>query len=217
MKNIDLSNVKEYADFKRPVGGFVLEIKGVEDFPEKEYLKIQYDIVDTADPNDSEFIGMYAKRKAERDFDYPTTVVSYKSTALPMFKGFCTAIEESNNGYDFTQTYNEAELVGKIFGAVLGDEEYEGKDKNGAPKIKVRTTVVRRKSVQSIKNGDFEMPELKKFDQSKGKDNNPFAKATQTTMAIADDAENNPFAKKTEPVAITEPNDNVDDDDDIPF
>lgn len=213
MKKIDLKNVQEFTNFKRPVGGFVLEIKAVEDVPDKEYLKVSYDIVDVANPDDKEFIGMYAKRKSERDFDYPSTIVSYKEKALPMFKGFCTAIEESNKGYDFTATYNEAELVGKVFGAVLGDEEYMGKDKNGAPKVKVRTTVVWRKSVESIKNGDFDMPELKKLDQSKAQNNSPFANIANSTPT--NEVENNPFAK--EPTPTVEPSDSVDDTDDIPF
>ena len=41
MRKIDLSNVKEFESFKRPIGGFVLEIKAVEDVAEKEYHKKQ--------------------------------------------------------------------------------------------------------------------------------------------------------------------------------
>ena len=45
MKKINnWDNVQEYVSFKNPVGGFICEIKAVEDVPDKEYLKISYDI-----------------------------------------------------------------------------------------------------------------------------------------------------------------------------
>ena len=50
MKSIDLSNVQEFSRFKNPVGGFVCVIKSVEDVPEKEYLKIGYDIAEAVTP-----------------------------------------------------------------------------------------------------------------------------------------------------------------------
>lgn len=201
MRKIDLSNVKEFESFKRPIGGFVLEIKAVEDVAEKEYLKIQYDIADAYEANDKDFIGTYAKRKAEKGYDFPFTVVSYKSTALPLFKGFCTAIKESNNGYDFEQTFNEAELVGKKFGAVMGEEEYVGKDKNGAEKVRVRSAIVNRRSVGTIMSGDFTVPELKKLDVTpKATAPNPFETASAPTPTPTTEPENNPFATNTEDV-----------------
>ena len=35
MKKLDLDNVQEFTKFKNPVGGFICEIKSVEDVPEK--------------------------------------------------------------------------------------------------------------------------------------------------------------------------------------
>ena len=174
MKKIDLENVQEFTKFKNPVGGFICEIKTVEDVPEKEYLRIGYDIAEALNNEQKEFVGMYEKRKKERDFDYPTTVVSYKENSLPFFKGFVTALENSNKGYEWDN--DETKFVGKLIGFVIGEEEYEGKDKNGVPKVKVRTYVAERHSVDAIKEGDFDVPEFKKLTKAPvERASNPFA------------------------------------------
>ena len=174
MKKIDLKNDQEFTKFKNPVGGFICEIKTVEDVPEKEYLRIGYDIAEALNNEQKEFVGMYEKRKKERDFDYPTTVVSYKENSLPFFKGFVTAIENSNKGYEWDN--DETKFVGKLIGFVIGEEEYEGKDRNGAPKVKVRTYVAERHSVDAIKEGEFDVPEFKKVTKAPvERASNPFA------------------------------------------
>lgn len=174
MKKLNLDNVQEFTRFKNPVGGFICEIKTIEDVPDKEYLKVGYDIAEAITPEQEEFVGMYAKRKDERGFDYPTTIVSYKEKSLPFFKGFVTAVEASNDGY--TWDNDETKFIGKHVGFVIGEEEYEGKDKSGAPKVKVRTYVAERHSVDAIKDGDFKVPEFKKLEQKTvTREANPFA------------------------------------------
>lgn len=180
MKKINLDNVQEFTRFRNPVGGFICEIKTVEDVADREYLKIGYDIAEALSEDQKEFVGMYAKRKAERDFDYPTTVVSYKENSLPFFKGFVTALENSNKGYKWDNDENK--FVGKKIGFVIGEEEYEGRDKNGMPKVKVRTYVAERHSVQAIKDGDFEVPEFKKLSQPVvDRPVNPFEQSVNST------------------------------------
>lgn len=207
MKKLNLDNVQEFTKFKNPVGGFICEIKTVEDVPEKEYLRVGYDIAEALNDEQKEFVGMYEKRKKERGFDYPTTVVSYKENSLPFFKGFVTALENSNKGYKWDN--DETQFVGKKVGFVIGEEEYEGKDKNGAPKVKVRTYVAERHSVDAIKEGDFEVPEFKKLSVSSvDRPPNPFA----NNGAVPE----SPFAKKE--VETESINDfSALDDDDCPF
>lgn len=182
MRKINLDNIQEFTRFKNPVGGFICQIMAVEDVPDKEYLKVFYDIAEALSPEQEEFVGMYTKRKQERQFDYPSTVVSYKEASLPFFKGFVTALESSNKGYQFDS--DETKMVGKKIGFVIAEEEYEGRDKNGAPKVKVRTYVAERHSVQAIKDGDFNVPEFKKLAQSTTpKPANPFATNGSTPTA----------------------------------
>lgn len=192
MKKIDLDNVQEFTRFRNPVGGFICEIKTVEDVADREYLKVGYDIAEALNEDQKEFVGMYAKRKAERDFDYPTTVVSYKENSLPFFKGFVTALENSNKGYKWDNDENK--FVGKKIGFVIGEEEYEGRDKNGMPKVKVRTYVAERHSVQAIKDGDFEIPEFKKLSQPVvDRPVNPFEQSVNSTLITPDPIEGGGF------------------------
>jgi hypothetical protein len=179
----------------------------VEDVPDKEYLKVFYDIAEALSPEQEEFVGMYTKRKQERQFEYPSTVVSYKENSLPFFKGFVTALEASNKGYQFDS--DETKMVGKKIGFVIAEEEYEGRDKNGAPKVKVRTYVAERHSVQAIKDGDFNVPEFKKLAQStSSKPANPFATNGSTPTATTP----TPPPVPDEVFAATD-----EDEDDIPF
>ena len=192
MKKIDLDNVQEFTRFRNPVGGFICEIKTVEDVADREYLKVGYDIAEALSEDQKEFVGMYAKRKAERDFDYPTTVVSYKENSLPFFKGFVTALENSNKGYKWDNDENK--FVGKKIGFVIGEEEYEGRDKNGMPKVKVRTYVAERHSVQAIKDGDFEVPEFKKLSQPVvDRPVNPFEQSVNSAPITPDPIEGGGF------------------------
>jgi hypothetical protein len=78
--------------------------------------------------------------------------------AMPFFKAFKTALEESNRGFKFDET-NPGCIVGKVMGIVLAEEEYIGND----GKMKIRTYVDKTHSVRAIQAGDFKVPELKKL------------------------------------------------------
>lgn len=175
MKKLNLKNVKEFAEFKLPIGGFICKIVDAEENEEKEYFKLKYDIIDVADEKDKDCIGMYTLRKKDRDFDYPSFIVSYKETAWGMMKGFSKAFDKSNNRDhdDENIFYTADELKGGKIGLVLGEEEYE----NQKGEIKTRSYVVTRVSVQDIKNGDFKMPTgVKKLKPRSGvkPEDNPF-------------------------------------------
>lgn len=152
MKSIDLSNVQEAEQFTRvKPGGYICTITSVEDIPEKEYLKIEYDIAY------GNCKGYYRKLYNERGFWGASTIKSYKDSALPFFKGFITAVEKSNAGYHWDS--DESKLVGKNIGFVLCEEEYQ--TKNGD--VKTRLYVASVHSVEKIQANDFKVPELKKL------------------------------------------------------
>jgi hypothetical protein len=73
----------------------------------------------------------------------------------PYFKGVITAIEESNKGYKWN--WDEKTLVGKLFGGVFGQEEYET-DKG----IKLATKCFWIRSVEAVKKG-IEPPAIKRL------------------------------------------------------
>lgn len=159
MKSIDLTNVQEAGEFTRPAAGpYICGITKVEDFADREYLKVTYDIIE------GEYKGYYAEmRKNNPDWGWAGAYVkSYKESALPMFKRFCTAVSRSNGKYVFDGgkvNCDEQTLKGKKIGLILGEEEYEGNDGN----VKTRLYVVREFSIDKI--GEQKVPELKKLNK----------------------------------------------------
>ena len=212
MKAINnFDKIQENSSFEKlPVGGYIIKILAVDDVPEKEYLKIFFDI------NEGEKKGFFTKAfkedtRAEKKWPNAGSFIrSYKEKALPMFKGFTNAIENSNKGYSWN--FDEKSLVNKVVGLVIGEEEYV----NQKGQLRKRTYVSAVRSVDTIKKGDFTVPELKKLDatkvssQTKQDDfidpfanqdkaaSDPFASAPSQDAPAADDTApwdtENPFA-----------------------
>lgn len=148
MKHIDMTNVKEYGDYTTlPAGAYICVIRNVEDFPDKEYLKVIYDIAD------GEFKGYYDDIRANHpDWSWVGAYVkSYKEKALPMFKRFCSAVSRSNAGYVFDGgmvNADERTLIGKRLGIMLREEEYYKNDGD----VGTRLIVFKEFPVDDIKN-----------------------------------------------------------------
>lgn len=161
MKKIDMTNVQEAGEFKRPgAGAYICGIVKAEDVADKEYLKITYDIIE------GEFKGYYKEmRENNPEWTWAGAYVkSYKSAALPMFKRFCTAVSRSNGNFVFdgnTVNSDETTLKGKKIGLLLGEEEYYGND----GEKKTRLYVVREFSIDKI--NEQKVPELKKIKEDK--------------------------------------------------
>jgi len=73
-----------------------------------------------------------------------------------MFKGFIQCVEQSNHN-GFKWNWDEQALVGKWIGVVLGEEEYRKQDGS----IGTRLNVVRTKTPEDIRSGNFKVPEKK--------------------------------------------------------
>lgn len=153
MRKIDWNNVNEANDFPTPSpGGYVAAIMNVRDVEEKEYLRIEWDFVD------GDLRGQNTETFHRAGFwPYPL-IRSYKDSALPFFKAFKTALENSNRGYHFNED-NLMDMRRKYIGVVLAEEEYVAKD--GA--VKKRLYVANTRSVDAIKKGDYKVPDLKKI------------------------------------------------------
>lgn len=157
MYKIDWDNVQEADGFDNPKSGaYIAEICRVEDLEEKEYLLIEWDFAEGQYKGDNQ-------RTFERAGFWPIQLRrSYKQKALGFFKAFKTALEESTPGYHF----NELDLrpmVGKRFGVVLGEEEYQKNDGT----IGKRLYVAQCRSIQAIQKGDFTIPDLKQLQSQK--------------------------------------------------
>ena len=153
MRKLGLENVEEASEFKKVTPGlYTAKIVEVEDVPEKEYLKIELDIAV------GEFKNYYTELNESKGFWALTLYRSYKDAALSFFKAFITATEKSNANYKFDED-KYLELKGKLVGVVLGEEEYKKADGTIGGKIVVN----RLRSVDKIKKGNIEIPEIKKL------------------------------------------------------
>lgn len=207
MKRIEnWDNIKESTGFQRlPAGGYIVKILNATDVPDKEYLRIAFDI---NEGDHKGFFGEQFKNDNREGKKWPnagTFIRSYKHSAEAMFKGFANALENSNKGYKFD--FDETKLKNKLVGIVLADEEYQ----NQKGQVRTRTYVSAVRSVDTIKNGDFTVPELKKLDATKtttvkpqetfvnpfsddNKEPNPFASESVTDNDDPWDDNSNPFA-----------------------
>ena len=180
------NNAREITgDFERlPAGGYVCKIVKVEDVPAKEYLKIYYDI------NEGDYRGWWRDKYAANGNEYwPGSFIrSYKDKALGFFKGFISAVDESNAtqlGPTVESGLDEQRLVGLGIGLVIAYEQYEARDHS----IKERTYIAKTTTPQKIFAGDFKVPELKLLAGAKAQ----AAAAAPGGFDLLDDDETLPF------------------------
>lgn len=147
------------------VGGYILKIMNakVEEYATCSILKVAFDIAE------GEFKDHF-KERFERDkkqnanakwkgvFDIfipkddGSELDGYTKQA---FKRFITSVEKSNNGFKWD--WDETKLKGKLFGGIFGREEF--KTDKGEYKFAVKCRWCN--SVETIKNGDFKIPDDK--------------------------------------------------------
>lgn len=178
MKNVNWETVQD--EVRQPVpGGYAAKITRVQDMEDKECLLIEWDFAD------GEFKGANKETMTAFGFWPCAFVQSYKDTALRFFKGFKTAVENSNNGFVFKN--DPQSLVGKFVGVVLGEEEYITKK----GEVKTRLYVAEKRSGKSIREGDFKIPDLKKIDRSKV--GSAYTTPNQDFAPIVDNDDDLPF------------------------
>lgn len=177
MDNINWNDVQD--EIRRPVpGGYAARITKVEDNTEKKCLYIQWEFAE------GEFKGCNQETFDAFGF-WPMLICrSYKPTALRFFKGFKTAVEESNRNFVFQN--DPQSLVGKYVGVVLAEEEYRAKD--GA--IKTRLYVSEARSGKAIREGNFTIPDLKKLPANAAV---PAAAPSNNYAVLTDDDAELPF------------------------
>ena len=172
MKNVNWNDVQD--EIRNPTpGGYAARITKVTDVEEKEYLLIEWEFAE------GEFKGANKETYDAFGFWPLAFFCSYKDSALRFFKGFKTAVEESNRNFVFKN--DPQSLVGKYVGVVLGEEEYFSTKHN---KVKTRLYVAEKRSGKAIRDGDFKIPALKKLDTSKAA---PSYSAPAADFSVLDD------------------------------
>ena len=210
MKKIDnFDKIQENGGgFKRiPDGAYIVGIKKVTDNPEKKYLRLELDVCKGEYKN--WYQKLYDADKRETKY-WPrdgVLVRSYSDKALPFFKGFITSVTKSNKNFNWE--WDEQKLVNKIFGVVIGTEEYERQ--NGG--IGKRPYIASVHSVETIEKGEYEIPALKELTTTKtttAPANDPITDADFEAMFPSSNAQN------TETSQVDTDN-NFNWDDDSPF
>lgn len=146
-------------DFVRlPAGGYVCRIISATDHnEEKPYLEIVYDIAE------GEYAGYYSDDWAKDNPWAHSTRWYYTTKALGMFKGNLKAVDESNGTTFETMAQtgiDERKLAGCLVGMIIGEEEYESN--RGEVRTRLRVRGIR--PVQTIRDGKFKQPELKRLE-----------------------------------------------------
>lgn len=151
MRKVNWDEIQEAQEFDNPKpGAYIAQICQVQDVEEKEYIRVAWDFAE------GEYMDNNRETYARAGFWPIVLIRSYKQKALPFFKAFKTAVEESNPGYRFDETMLKG-LRGKRFGVVLGEEEYRKNDGSTGTRLYVDAT----RSVQAIRDGDFKVPAKK--------------------------------------------------------
>lgn len=176
MKHINWNDVEEAKGFEKlPAGGYICGITAVEDVPEKEYLKFEFDIAEGEHKN--EFRNLYDAK----GFWGASFMKSYKEKAKGYFKKMLTAFEQSNSGFKFND--DEKLLKRKLIGLVVGYEEYVANDGN----VKEKLIVTDFLPVSDIKAGKFTVPKFKKLYDDDKKDSN--TRSTGDFTEVEDDGD----------------------------
>ena len=212
MKKVDLSKVQEAGSGsykKLPAGGYIIRILKVEDVPDKNRLDFYFDI------DEGEYKGFYGEKYKSDTREtkkwsgrFSKSYDTNNERALPFFKQFVTAVQNSNKGFVWDGEH-EQQFVKKVVGATFREEEYQGN--NGKVQTSCKPDMFH--SADKIRSGDFEIREPKKLDPTKT--TSTIKPAEPFVNPFSDDA-----APAVDPFASTPPADNSNpfgDDDSNPF
>lgn len=183
-KPADFDSVNAYGDFTPlPAGGYVCRIMGVEETQAKSsgapMIKISVDIAD-GEFRDY-FKNMYlSDTRQDKKWSYSAVVnqlvydTNGSNSTNRGFKTFITAAEESNPGFrtvwgnGFAQCFKD-----RLIGVIFGREEYFGTD----GKCHWSTKAQSFRSVETIRKGDFKIPEDKHAQNAQGGTQNAYSAA----------------------------------------
>ena len=154
---------------KLPAGGYVCKITEARDCPvgfdpqrpdKGDYIAVVFDIAE------GPFKGYYDDDFGKEHKSAHTYYASYRDDNFNRFKGFLKAIDESNSGTTFAEQaingLKEQQLVGKLVGILMGEEEYNSNYGDVRVNVKARNVC----SAERIRKGDFQVPKLRKLKEA---------------------------------------------------
>ena len=151
-------------------GGYICKIVGAREEKVNTQNGPRSKFVLTFDIAEGEFAGYYDaqfKRDKKQNASgakwrgtYDTFLLTNEGATNPFFKGLLTCIDNSNAPFVCVVNgqFNEANLKGKLVGLLFREEEYIGSN-DGKKHKAVKACAAR--SVQTIREGSFDIPEPK--------------------------------------------------------
>lgn len=146
-----------------PIGGYICAINDVKDDESKNCAVFDFDIVK------GEYDHFFSKKFAEdtktrgsNAFWQGRFYCNYDKDNISRWKGLITSFERSNPG-KFTwnpEAPDLSKMKNKLIGLIISQREKSGKEGG----VFLNNYVVAYKSVESIENGDFKLPEIKRLD-----------------------------------------------------
>lgn len=160
MRNINWTSVQASTDGgfeKLPAGPYVVRIEYMEDYPQREYVELVYDIAE------GEHKGYYSDDWGKSHPYAHHLFLSYKDRALGMLKGRLEAIQQSNPGFDPFAAWDAGNLAlfnGKLLGVNLQEEEYRRNDGDIATRLNVCQVV----PADKVRAGEVRARDVKRLD-----------------------------------------------------
>lgn len=154
-----------------PKGGYIAQIKACEEVTgtkngkEFSYLAFSFDVADGEFKN--HFANIYKastdenkKWRGVRNEFIPKEGDQYYEQNISRFKTMISNFEESNNGFHWD--WDESKLKDKYIGIIYREKEFKIND----GEVIILTEPCGFRSVESIRNGKFKVPSIKRLQNS---------------------------------------------------
>lgn len=149
---------------KLEAGGYICIIKNAKEEKSKTGKRMLVIALDIAEGDKKDY---FQKRFTDdtrgANAKWPSSAIYRQmlegEKAAGFLKGLMTSLEASNEGFKWD--WDEMKLANLKCGAIFGEEEYEKMDGS----IGVATKVKYIRTVKSIQEGNFKVPEIKKLPQ----------------------------------------------------
>lgn len=148
---------------KLEAGGYICKITNAKEETSRTGKKMLVMALDILEGDKKDFFKKRFEDDTRKDKKWPSGAIYRQmlegDKAAGYLKGLMTSLEASNEGFKWE--WDEKKLANLKCGAIFGEEEYEKMDGD----IGVATKVKFIRTVKSIEEGNFKIPELKKLPQ----------------------------------------------------
>ena len=148
---------------KLNAGGYICKIKSAKEEKSKTGKRMLVIALDILEGDKKDFFKKRFDEDTRAEKKWPAGAIYRQmlegEKAAGFLKGLITSIEASNEGFKWD--LDEKKLANLKCGAIFGEEEYEKLDGSVGTSTKVKFI----RTVKSIEEGNFKIPEIKKLPQ----------------------------------------------------